>query len=949
MMDCWPFETTLSPLVGRAEELDRLADLVGLGRRAAAALCCSAVTPGWARAGCSPSSRDRAQARRAGGCSSGTVSTSATARCPTCRSARRSAGSPRTSRRSRRPSSRRSPAIARLLPARRLLADADDQAEPTDRAALFDAVHAALASSAATRRCCSSSRTCTGPTSPPASCSASCSPGSSTPRSPSSRPTAATTCTVATRCAPRSPSGPGCPRVARLHLDPLAERRPSPAGPRAAAGVAARARAAAHRRAGGGQPVLHRGAGRSRRGERRGAPDRARRPAAGAARPARRRTAGSPCGPPPWSAGGCPHDLLAPRLRTSPTASLDQALRAAVEANVLIAVGTDGYAFRHALLAEAVYQDLLPGERVRLHAAYAKALVAARGRRHRRRAGPACPRGPRPGRRRPGQRPGRRRGDGGRRSRRGHPALRARSRAARRPDVAAAVDRDGTARRSTRSALVAARQRRGRRGRAPLPRAGPRRGPAATRCRRTPARSTGPGCCYAVASSAHPRPTPSRPPGADHRGGRSWCPPSRRPRCGPSSCTCMPAPTSTAPAIDEAARWASEAQRHRPRAGPPDVAADAATTLARVDLRARAIPRPRSAALRRGRRGGAVAPARSPPSSAACSTSAACTTGWAGSPQALDAYQQACAAGRRGGPALGAVRSRRPRHDRVVAHVCGDWRLAVETLDVTGESPPEYGRGAAGIDRGCSSPPAGATEALDDAPRLRRWWRRTAWSPSSAVRPPSSSRSPGRPRRGQSMYDDVVASVAGCGSHRVPGPHPAAVRSLLGQLATGGAPRRRRRAADLARERGRAGRPTADVAATRRPPRSPARSRGRGVARPGRRRARPAALAVRISTPTPEAELVDAVAPVGRGVRAVRPRATRPRGREPGWPPCSGHRPGGRGHRARSPAPGRWPTGSAPSPCWRAATPRRPRARRAQPDSVAAAARDRSPRASTRS
>ena len=37
-------------------------------------------------------------------------------------------------------------------------------------------------------------------------------------------------------------------------------------------------------------------------------------------------------------------------------------------------MGGDGYAFRHALLAEAVYDDLLPGERVRLHAAYAKAL-----------------------------------------------------------------------------------------------------------------------------------------------------------------------------------------------------------------------------------------------------------------------------------------------------------------------------------------------------------------------------------------------------------------------------------------------------------------------------------------------------------------------------------------------------------------------------------------------
>lgn len=53
---------------------------------------------------------------------------------------------------------------------------------------------------------------------------------------------------------------------------------------------------------------------------------------------------------------------------------LERSLRAAVESNVLVQVGVDGYAFRHALLAEAVYDDLLPGERARIHAAYAEAL-----------------------------------------------------------------------------------------------------------------------------------------------------------------------------------------------------------------------------------------------------------------------------------------------------------------------------------------------------------------------------------------------------------------------------------------------------------------------------------------------------------------------------------------------------------------------------------------------
>ena len=52
-------------------------------------------------------------------------------------------------------------------------------------------------------------------------------------------------------------------------------------------------------------------------------------------------------------------------------------LREAVE-NHLLMVVPDGqaYAFRHTLTRDAVYQDMLPGERVRLHAAYGGALAA---------------------------------------------------------------------------------------------------------------------------------------------------------------------------------------------------------------------------------------------------------------------------------------------------------------------------------------------------------------------------------------------------------------------------------------------------------------------------------------------------------------------------------------------------------------------------------------------
>jgi DNA-binding NarL/FixJ family response regulator len=62
--------------------------------------------------------------------------------------------------------------------------------------------------------------------------------------------------------------------------------------------------------------------------------------------------------------------LLLSKVVDVDSAELEQALRAAVEHNVLVLVGNDGYAFRHALLAEAVYDDLLPGERLRLHQAY---------------------------------------------------------------------------------------------------------------------------------------------------------------------------------------------------------------------------------------------------------------------------------------------------------------------------------------------------------------------------------------------------------------------------------------------------------------------------------------------------------------------------------------------------------------------------------------------------
>ena len=62
-----------------------------------------------------------------------------------------------------------------------------------------------------------------------------------------------------------------------------------------------------------------------------------------------------------------------------PATDLDAGIRQAVEMNVLVA-GSKTYSFRHALLGEAVYDDLLPGERVRLHGQYVAALAAGDGR-----------------------------------------------------------------------------------------------------------------------------------------------------------------------------------------------------------------------------------------------------------------------------------------------------------------------------------------------------------------------------------------------------------------------------------------------------------------------------------------------------------------------------------------------------------------------------------------
>ncbi|MFE7763695.1 AAA family ATPase [Streptomyces sp. NPDC057438] len=72
------------------------------------------------------------------------------------------------------------------------------------------------------------------------------------------------------------------------------------------------------------------------------------------------------------------HELLRDAVQL-PEDELESALREAVGRQLLLPHGGSTYEFRHALTREAVYADLLPGERVRLHGVFAR-LLARRGR-----------------------------------------------------------------------------------------------------------------------------------------------------------------------------------------------------------------------------------------------------------------------------------------------------------------------------------------------------------------------------------------------------------------------------------------------------------------------------------------------------------------------------------------------------------------------------------------
>jgi DNA-binding NarL/FixJ family response regulator len=79
-------------------------------------------------------------------------------------------------------------------------------------------------------------------------------------------------------------------------------------------------------------------------------------------------------------AGHLADDALLAEVTGLPTADLEDGLRDVVDRQVVIVDPESGaYGFRHAMVAEVVYGDLLPGERRRLHAAVAEWLTARGG------------------------------------------------------------------------------------------------------------------------------------------------------------------------------------------------------------------------------------------------------------------------------------------------------------------------------------------------------------------------------------------------------------------------------------------------------------------------------------------------------------------------------------------------------------------------------------------
>ncbi len=398
-----PSEAALSPLVGRADDVRRLSDLVGLrGERAGAVLLGGDAGVGKTRLLSELGDRALGAGWRVlvGHCLD--FGDSSLPYLPFTEAFGRLAADGAGLAKSL---IEASPAIARLMPARRLLADADEPAEPTDRAALFDAVHGALErlgqvaplllvvedvhwADRSTRELLTF--LFTRQFGAPVAVLASYRSDDLHRRHPL-RATLAEWARL--------------PGVTRLQLRPLDHPdtrtlvralHPGPMPDGALQHIVERAEGnpffveelvAVAEGGGGPLPTELADLLLVRLDQ---LDDDARRAVRAASVVGRR----------------VPHDLLA-RGAGLDDAALERALRAAVEANVLVTVGADSYAFRHALLAEAVYQDLLPGERVAAARGVRQGAGHWASRWDRRRAGSARAGSARPGDRDASERPGR--------------------------------------------------------------------------------------------------------------------------------------------------------------------------------------------------------------------------------------------------------------------------------------------------------------------------------------------------------------------------------------------------------------------------------------------------------------------------------------------------------------------------------------------------------------
>jgi DNA-binding CsgD family transcriptional regulator len=210
---------------------------------------------------------------------------------------------------------------------------------------------------------------------------------------------------------------------------------------------------------------------------------------------------------------------------------------------------------------------------------------------------------------------------------------------------------------------------------------------------------------------------------------------------------------------DDAVRWASEALSIARDLGLADVAADAATTLARLAERAGNPAGSEEALIQ------ALAQARSAGEATAELRGLYNLGGLfydqGRLQQALEAYRQAAARAKEVGRPWAPYGLDARAMTAVVAHVTGDWRLAAETVDVSGESPPALAEAllaATGLQVAAGR---GEAKALELLPPLRAWWQRDGLiAVISGAATIDLLGQAGDVEGAAAVHDDVVASVA---------------------------------------------------------------------------------------------------------------------------------------------------------------------------------------------